>query len=433
MIASPSKSGAGTPIRFHIVSYHYADPDSPAWPRVDFLAADLAGRGHSVTIWTRPFDGDRTGGGIQARGVADPLRPSRVKASGAAAPSSSAPWKTRMRGIARKWIRAATFPDPQSFWARRVARRVAAEKERPAMAVTFAAPESAGLVGEALRRRGGKWWFDLADGWTFQGLRYEALASPSRKAREAALEKRWIASADGVSTVNAALRDYFNSLRPSPDVHVFPNVIPREMDLGGASAVCMGGDFLTALYFGRLRKSDAARSLAPLLNQLAADPAQASRVRLLFVGDFDKDDLREIELAGTLCGGVETIPPIPRGRLPELIREKQAGAMLVINSPGLKGSTSKLLDAVGLGMPVWLFGDDDSEAAKITREGRMGVVVRNDAAPIGLAETESTLRRAAAEGFGGRVRSLWSGPARAAELGDLLEAAAVRDTIGDGG
>ena len=50
-----------------------------------------------------------------------------------------------------------------------------------------------------------------------------------RRERELALEQRWVRSADGVSTVNRELADWFRGLREDRDVLEFPNLIPDEL------------------------------------------------------------------------------------------------------------------------------------------------------------------------------------------------------------
>jgi hypothetical protein len=237
---------------------------------------------------------------------------------------------------------------------------------------TCSPPESAALPGWLATVRGARWWADFADGWCQQGLRREAIRPGLRRSLELFLERRCVASADSVSTVNDAIVGWLRALRPGGDVRLFPNIVPHELE-----AVPRPGRGRPAHpqpvlgYLGRLSLSDPERSLRPLVDALAFSPRQPP-LRFVFRGEFSARDLEEIGSLRALGHVVDVSGPLPREALAGLRRELDG--LVVVLSPDQLGSSSKLLDALGLDLPVLTLARRDSLAARIVAEARCGEV-----------------------------------------------------------
>lgn len=280
-------------------------------------------------------------------------------------------WLTKAAGL-------VLYPDMEVLWSWRVGRFLAPRLRPSDLVITCARPESVGLVGSIAVAKGAWWWFDLADSWCWEGIRHKAHGLPPWRIRkEKRLERQWIARAHGISTVNAKLAAYFQSLRPCGPVHIYPNVVPRE--LAGRRAphvpIRQSGDEFNILYFGRLKASDSERDLSQLAHIVASRKPDQAAPNFIFCGEFVAADHEEMQKLKRYGARVTVYPLIPREQLPCLVAEQNVKAMLVVNSPHSTASTSKLFDALGLGMPTLLLARADSEAARLVEELRAGVVV----------------------------------------------------------
>ncbi len=375
--------------RLHVVA-HELGASSPAQPRLASLLRFLVQRGADVTLWIErdpgPWAAQIVGAGrLTVRVVADPVHRgyrwlgslSGGKGAPPAAAPTSAPTAAKPPSLLHRLWRlgsrvqsALLFPDPQRFWAARVQRRLLATMRPGDVVLTCSRPESALLVGAAAQRRGARWWADFADGWCFQGLRPNAMTDGPRRDRELALERSLVGSADLVSTVNDELGDYFASLRNGRHIAVYPNIVPDELAALPATARARGDALPTIGYFGRLSLSDGERSLLPLLALLRADAVAADRrrARFEFLGEFAPRDRAEIDEVQRLGHEVVVAPPLSRERL--AARRADFDGALVLGSPHQRGTSSKLLDTLGLGLPVVAFVPVPSAAhALITATG----------------------------------------------------------------
>jgi len=269
-------------------------------------------------------------------------------------------WR-RWAGACQQWL---LFPDNEVRWSRRVRSHVGRGRPPWDLVVCCARPESVGLIGQHLQRHGVRWWFDFADGWCHQGLRPAAMTPGRRRRRELALERRWLSAADVVSTVDEMLAAYLREVR-GRDVMVYPNVIPAELKVP-APAGRPSGDLRVA-HLGRLTGSDGARSLRPLVTGL-----RDHKVAFEFRGELGADDRREIQALRDAGHSASEQPSCPRSDLAQL--RSCWDAALVIASPAQRGSSSKLLDAIGLRLPVFALVPGDSVAADIVRRTGCGVV-----------------------------------------------------------
>lgn len=420
------------PFTVHIVQYDYARPYSAAYPRAEYLVKELCqARKRRVVVWAASDKANASGVtgsyGEKMEIVVDPLQwlkrelmenrkkrldnptglvpPPEEKSllrSVAAAAKSNVLFKFLYPDPSKGWRDTALwklgnrllFPDGTVVWSRFVLRRMKRRVAPGDVVVTFSPPESVCLVGEACKKMGLRWRLDFADGWTWQGLRELDKAEPARMEKEKALEKRLVGLADGVSTVTVTLKNYFDTLRPSPDVFLYPNIIPMALsgshDRYWPNVIRRTGKF-TALYFGRLSKSHRGCVLEPLLAQLSTHDGSSPKPEFIFQGDYNDGDLAEIARISKLGFNVEVGAMINRSDLPEFMAKRGVNAMLVVLAPGCMASTSKLFDAFAVGAPVWLFADSQAEASKIVMGERAGALIPNGSPPPPLSATVAEL------------------------------------------
>ena len=364
------------PAHSHVVAYDVR-ATSPAQPRVAALVRELARRGSKVVVWCAHEPGAWARECADVRRVPDPVlkvyeRWFRRAPSGGDEMEQRGRWSPFgfVRGLGQRVQRTVLFPDNQAIWSARVRRRLVPAVERGDLVVTCSRPESTGAIGEAAQRRGAKWWFDFADGWCFQGLRAAAMQPGARRDRELSLERRWVRQADAVSTVHEELAGWFAGVRGRDGVLVLPNIVPDELVPAAPRELRSPGAELAFAHFGRLSLSDAKCSFAAFV-QMMRSAGDASH-RFVFLGDYSEEELREMDALRALGHRVEVAEPVPRPQLVRLVAELDG--LLLILATDQRGSSSKLLDALGLELPLFAFVDPDSLAADIVREARCGEV-----------------------------------------------------------
>ena len=377
----------------HVVAYDVV-ATSPAQPRVRVWIDTLRQCGLGVTLWTERPPGDWAAQvGAVVVVVADPVRRAyerfggwRASGSHAARTTAAAEQDGRsggaMRalvgvgsGIGRSLQRRLSFPDPEVWWSRLVARRLAKRAERGDLVTTHTRPESVVRVGFGAQRIGCLWHLDLQDGWTYKGLREDAMRPGARREREIALERRAVEQADVVSTVDDDLAAHARVIGGDREVVVFPNLIPNEMlvEPGTARRRPESSDpTVRFVYLGRVSGSDPKRSLAPFRRLLALSCSDV-RISVDFFGEYGERDRAEFAEIQGLGIDVAVHGPVPRHDL--ALRSADYDATLVVTSPGQGGSSSKLLDALGLCLPVFAFAGRGSVLENILERTAAGVAV----------------------------------------------------------
>lgn len=380
------------PKRLQVVAHDLSDA-SPAQPRIAALVRLLAQLGTDVTLWTEHDPGEWTAalvgtGRLTVRIVSDPVHRTYRWLGAVAGPAAIAPVSPGgspppRSGIVRRLWRlgsrlqsAVLFPDPQRLWARQVQSKLLAALRPGDVVLTCSRPESTALVGAAAQRRGARWWLDFADGWCFQGLRSDAMVAGRRREREQRLEREMVARAELVSTVNDELAGYFGALRPGRPVAVYPNIVPDEFaGLPMAASPRQPSALPTLGYFGRLSLSDPERSLAPLLHLLRVEATRPEPLlaHFRFFGVFSARDCSELTELRGLGHSVEVAAPLSRERI--AAQRTDFDGALVIGSRHQRGTSSKLLDTLGLGLPVLAFVPVPSAAQALIAETRCGEVI----------------------------------------------------------
>lgn len=384
----------------HLLTYDVR-ATSPAQPRLAAVAAELRARGYAVTLYSAfdPGQWPETVG-VAVELVSDPvlrirqmLLRWRERSASVAASAGSVPHAVP-RPLSR-FVRTVLFPDNMVVWSLLTAIRLRSHLHPDDLVFTSSPPESVNLAGRFAQVGGARWWADFADGWCHQGLRYEAMTPGLRRSLERRLERYSIRRADAVSTVNDSIADWFRTLRVDREVRIFPNIIPPELEaVADPDAPRPPGSPPVLGYLGRLSLSDPLRSLRPLLALLEAF---APPLSFLFRGDFGTTDLAEIQALRALGYAVDLAGPVSRTELPAL--RDQLDGLLVILSPDQKGSSSKLFDALGLALPLFVLAHPQSEAAQMVNESGYGETAPLDTPEEAAGILRRFLDRLGAEGY----------------------------------
>ena len=250
-------------------------------------------------------------------------------------------------------------------------RALALHREEPFDCVlTTSPPHSGHLVGLALHARGVPWVADFRDGWTFESDRPE-WALPGGAALDSALERRVARTADRLVAVSEPISEDLRARFGRPVATITNGFDPDEHGPGGppapAPAVC--ADRVTLLHAGRM--AYAGRSPAPLLQAVAADPALARRIELLFAGPLSAQERAVIESSG-LGDAARAVGSLDRPSV--LALERRSDALLILTSGRRRGEvTQKVFEYLAAGKPVVVLGEE-TEAARIVSEAGAGPV-----------------------------------------------------------
>ena len=241
-----------------------------------------------------------------------------------------------------------------------------ARRERFDCVVTSSPPQSAHLVGRALKRRGIPWIAELRDGWTFDPPRPPFPTGAQRRLDER-LERGALGTADAVVGISAPLAEDAAG-RFGVRAEVITNAFDPEeaVDEAAADGLLLPGRH-SIVHTGRMAVSG--RSPAPLLEAMARlAPDVAERLDLVFAGPLTEDERLLIE--GSKARWVGSL-----GREQTLALQRRADTLLVLarGASGPSVATGKLFEYLGARRPILVLGDGTA-AAEIVRSAGAGVV-----------------------------------------------------------
>jgi glycosyltransferase involved in cell wall biosynthesis len=297
---------------------------------------------------------------------------------------------------------------------------LAARRERFDCLVTTGPPDSAHLVGLALRRSA--WVADFRDGWTYEPLR-EPFPTGAQRRLDAALEARVVRGADRVVAVTEAIADDFRR-RLAADVAMVPNGYDPALDAEAAQSrpIALPDDRLALVHTGAL-SGLRGRDPAPLLDALARlEPDAARRLVLVQAGPHTDEDERR--LAGLRERGLAiTLGSLPRPHA--LALQRRAAALVLITSDEVSQATGKLYEYLAAGRPIVALAKGN-EAARIVETTGTGLTV----APADEDAIAGALRRVVtgelARQYAPRDVERYRYPRPAEEMAAILEAAIAR-------
>jgi glycosyltransferase involved in cell wall biosynthesis len=263
-----------------------------------------------------------------------------------------------------------------------------AREERFDCVVTSSPPQSAHLVGLALRRAGVPWVADLLDGWSFDPPR-PPWPTASQRAVDHGLERAVLGRADRVVAVTAPIAEDL-AQRLGRETTVITNGFdPDELAEAEDASALLAPDRHSLVHTGRA--AVAGRTPRQLIEGLAelrrTRPELAERLEVVFAGPTTNEE-RALLADSRVEGLVRSVGTLDRGRALALQRAADSLLVIAAGASARSVATNKLYEYLAAGRPVLVLGDE-SEAARIVTEANAGRAVRNqDAGAIAAALEE---------------------------------------------
>jgi glycosyltransferase involved in cell wall biosynthesis len=385
-------------MRILIVSWYFPPTNTMGAMRTGKLAKYLLAQGHDVRViaaanmpfpQTLPLEipGDRVqytrwvdvnglpkaAAGLRARILGrKPALRHNPSGDGAADAGSALPRSERSRGalsrLASLYETLLNWPDSRVGWlpfALAAARKTLASWS-PEVLFASAPPFTALLAGHVLSRRHGvPWVAEFRDRW-WDDPYYPP--TPWRRKMEAALERRIVANAAGLTTVSEPWARTYAQRYAKPTVVVYNGYDPSDYD----AALCLGspnGACLRIVYTGRIYPGRRDPSALFKALRLLEKPA---RVRVEFYGSQPSRILPIADRYG-VRGSVQIHPHVPYS---EAVRAQQAADVLLFmqwNDPREQGNVpGKLFEYLAARRPILGLGLEDGVAALIVSERAAG-------------------------------------------------------------
>ena len=259
--------------------------------------------------------------------------------------------------------------------------------------ITTSPPESAHMVGMALRRKGVPWVADVRDAWAFESLRPEYPTAIQRRF-DGWLERRWLGAADVVVCVSEpAAKDLRD--RGVAD----PVVIENGWDPESAPPPSAGSESLldrertTLLYTGRF--GSYGRDPRPLIEgvkRLAGEsPEAAAQLELAIAGPLSEDEA-SLFATDVSPARISLLGSLSRERA--LALQQEADALLLLAQPTRTQLLNiKVFEYLASGRPILALAAG-TEAGRIAEEVG-GEAIRADD-PVAIADA---LRRLLTDGL----------------------------------
>jgi glycosyltransferase involved in cell wall biosynthesis len=257
-----------------------------------------------------------------------------------------------------------------------------ARAERFDCVITTSPPQSAHLIGAALRLTGTPWIADLRDGWTYDPPRPPWPAAPQDFA-DRWLERVVLGRADRLVAVTAPIADDL-ARRLGRPVAVITNGFDPEEAVAGEDGL-LAPDRHSLVHTGRAGVSGRSpRALVEGLAELRRRwPETADRLEVVFAGPATADERRL--LADERLGGMaRSVGMLDRPRA--LALQRAADSLLVIaqGASARSVATNKLFEYLAARRPVLVLGSE-SEAARIVAETGGGIAADDDPGAIAAA------------------------------------------------
>jgi len=283
--------------------------------------------------------------------------------------------------------------------------------------VTSSPPQSAHLIGLALKRRGLCWIADFRDGWTFEPHHPPWPFSAQRRA-DSSLERRVAHGADVTVAVTRPIGEDLHTRFGVPAKVITNGFDPEEVPTADADGLLDSGRH-SLVHTGRIAAARSTpRPLVEALRRLRNDdPAFADRLEVVFAGPLSAEENALLD-APDLSGLVRTVGTLERTRA--LALQRAADALLVVTEGARRRSvaTGKLFEYLAAGRPVLVLGEE-TEAARIVGETGAGFATSAED-PVAIA---AALRRLVESPPKGRLDAVddYSYPELARRLAELIE------------
>ena len=292
-----------------------------------------------------------------------------------------------------------------------------ARAERFDCVVTSSPPQSAHVVGLALKRRGLRWIADFRDGWTFEPQHAPWLVGAQRWADES-LERRVARRADAVVGVTKPIADDLRERLGVRTELITNGFDPEDVTAPDADGL-LDPNRHSLVHTGRM--AVALRSPKPLIASLrtlrASAPTLAERLEVVFAGPLS-DEERELLAAPELEGTVRALGSLDRPRT--LALQRAADSLLVITEGRRRSvATGKVYEYLAAARPVLVLGEE-TDAARIVSETGAGFATSADD-PDAIAAALRRLVESPPEAAPSAAIESYSYPELARRLADLIE------------
>jgi glycosyltransferase involved in cell wall biosynthesis len=257
--------------------------------------------------------------------------------------------------------------------------------------ITTSPPQSAHLIGLALKAAGVPWIADLRDGWTFDPPR-PPWPTAIQDTVDRTLERALLARADGLVAVTAPIADDLAERLGGPVSLITNGFDPEETAVnGGPPGGLLTSERHSLVHTGRASVSG--RSPRPLIDGLVELrrrwPEATERLEVVFAGPATAEE--QALLADERLGGMaRSVGSLERPQALALQRAADSLLVLATGASTRSVATNKLFEYLAARRPVLVLGDG-SEAARIVRAARAGIAAPDDD-PVAIADA---LRRLA--------------------------------------
>jgi len=248
--------------------------------------------------------------------------------------------------------------------------RAECKRSRFDCVITSSPPQSAHLIGLALRRRGLPWVADFRDGWGFEPTRQPFPTSFQRLA-DAAIERAVVQRSDVVVGVTEPISEDFRS-RFGCVARTITNGFDPEEPVSEESEHSLDPERFSIVYTGSL--GFGGNSPAPLLDAVAllaeSHPDFAARLEVVIAGPSTQGEQAAISASGQ---SVRSVGQLPREEV--LALQRAADALVLFTGDDRPSvATGKLYEYLASQRPIIVIGDK-SAAASIVRENDAGATV----------------------------------------------------------
>ena len=374
-----------------IVSYFFPPTRDTGAQRPAAMAKYLSRLGHEVTVLTTNAFGDAgPGSGLEGVEVIQANDLQAIRARRAGHERIDSLFDSDTYSGKPHPLSYLVHPEPLRVAWGPFARRAALAAERRSgfdAVISTSPPETAHLIGRALRRRSVPWVADVRDAWTFEPLRPRfPLAAQSRL--DARMERNVLGAADRVVCVSEPAAADLRK-RGIADPAVIANAWDPDSDPGPAALEAAKGvldpDRVSILYTGRFGSYGRdPKALAEAVRRLGSErPDDAAKLELAIAGPLRED---ERELFAGLKGGalkLTLLGSVERER--SLALQRHADVLLLLAQPTRSQLVNfKLFEYLAARRPI-LALCAGTEAGRILGEARVPVVAADDPAAIAEA------------------------------------------------
>jgi glycosyltransferase involved in cell wall biosynthesis len=243
--------------------------------------------------------------------------------------------------------------------------------------ITTSPPQSAHLIGVALRRRGVAWIAELRDGWSFEPPRAHWPFRIQRRA-DRALENSLLRRASSAVAVTAPIVEDLRARYSIPVMLITNGFDPEDRAVGEGVEDLLDQDRYSLVHTGRM--AIARSTPGPLLDAVrllrSSEAEQAARLEIVFAGPLSADEA-EMLANEDVAEIIRTVGTLERGRALGL--QRAADALLVVTEGSTRRSvaTGKLFEYLAADRPILVLGKE-TEAARIVADVGAGFAVAAD-------------------------------------------------------